>query len=64
MDFGGVMCGRGCVDSSLMYFAQNGTYLGPVAGSKPSSVTSAVGFNENATLPFEVRDDVAYCMQV
>ncbi|KAH9478002.1 Iron multicopper oxidase fer1 [Psilocybe cubensis] len=40
-------------DSALIYFAQNSTYLGPVAGSSPSSVTSAVGFNENATLPFE-----------
>ncbi|TFK41495.1 Fet3 protein [Crucibulum laeve] len=40
-------------DSGLIYFVQNGSYLGPVAGSSPSSVTSAVGFNENATLPFQ-----------
>lgn len=39
-------------DSALIYFAQNGSYLGPIAGSSPSPVTSAVGFNENATLPF------------
>ena len=36
-----------------MYFAQNSTYLGPIAGSNPAPVTSAVGFNENATLPFQ-----------
>ncbi|KAN0107686.1 Fet3 protein [Russula decolorans] len=40
-------------DSALIYFAQNGSYLGPISGTKPSSVTSHVGFNENATLPFE-----------
>lgn len=40
-------------DSGLIYFAQNGSYLGPVPGTSPSAVTSAVGFNENATLPFE-----------
>ncbi|KAG6816327.1 hypothetical protein H0H87_006926 [Tephrocybe sp. NHM501043] len=40
-------------DSALIYFAQNATYLGPVAGSSPAPVTSAVGFNENATLPFQ-----------
>jgi FtsP/CotA-like multicopper oxidase with cupredoxin domain len=40
-------------DSALIYFAQNGSYLGPVSGTSPSSVTSHVGFNENATLPFE-----------
>ncbi|KAJ7138427.1 Fet3 protein [Mycena crocata] len=39
-------------DSGLIYFAQNGAYLGPKSGSTPSSGT-AVGFNENATLPFE-----------
>jgi iron transport multicopper oxidase len=26
--------------------------LGPIAGRTPTGVTSAVGFNENATLPF------------
>jgi iron transport multicopper oxidase len=36
-----------------MYFAQNDCYLGPIAGTKPAPVTSHVGFNENATLPFE-----------
>jgi len=36
----------------LIYFAQNGTYLPPVSGTNPSPVTAAVGFNENATLPF------------
>lgn len=40
-------------DSSLIYFAQNGTYLGPISGTNPSPVTAAVGFNENATLPFQ-----------
>ncbi|KAF8480361.1 Fet3 protein [Russula ochroleuca] len=40
-------------DSALMYFAQNGSYLSPISGKTPSSVTSHVGFNENATLPFE-----------
>lgn len=39
-------------DSGLIYFAQNGTYLGPKSGTSPSS-GSAVGFNENATLPFK-----------
>ncbi|KAH7915028.1 Fet3 ferroxidase, partial [Hygrophoropsis aurantiaca] len=39
-------------DSGLMYFAQHGSYLPPIAGTSPSPVTSAVGFNENATLPF------------
>ncbi|KAJ7322898.1 Fet3 protein [Mycena albidolilacea] len=39
-------------DAGLIYFAQNGTYLGPISGSSPSSGTS-VGFNENATLPFQ-----------
>ena len=36
-----------------MYFVQNGSYLSPIPGKTPSSVTSHVGFNENATLPFE-----------
>ncbi|KAG6915686.1 hypothetical protein DXG01_010414 [Tephrocybe rancida] len=40
-------------DSALIYFAQNATYLGPIAGTSPAPVTSAVGFNENATLPFQ-----------
>src|SRR5258708_31908663 len=40
-------------DSALVYFAQNDSYLGPISGTNPSSVTSHVGFNENATLPFE-----------
>jgi len=39
-------------DAGLIYFAQNGTYLGPKSGTSPSSGTS-VGFNENATLPFQ-----------
>ncbi|KAJ7512531.1 Fet3 protein [Mycena galericulata] len=39
-------------DAGLIYFAQNGTYLGPRSGTSPESGTS-VGFNENATLPFE-----------
>ncbi|KAJ7253686.1 ferroxidase [Mycena haematopus] len=38
-------------DAALIYFAQNGTYLGPISGTGTSS-GSAVGFNENATLPF------------
>ena len=41
------------IDSGLIYFAQNGTYLGPKPGTSPTGPTSAVGFNENATLPFE-----------
>ncbi|KAF9456602.1 Fet3 protein [Collybia nuda] len=40
-------------DSGLVYFAQNASYLGPISGTSPSPVTSAVGFNENATLPFQ-----------
>ncbi|EKM75832.1 hypothetical protein AGABI1DRAFT_79402, partial [Agaricus bisporus var. burnettii JB137-S8] len=36
-------------ESGLIYFAQNSNYLGPVSGTS----SSAVGFNENATLPFE-----------
>ena len=36
-----------------MYFAQNSTYLGPIVGSNPACDTGAVGFNENATLPFQ-----------
>lgn len=40
-------------DAALMYFAQNGTYLTPKAGTFPSGPTSSVGFNENATLPFQ-----------
>ncbi|KAL4068587.1 Ferroxidase [Scleroderma yunnanense] len=39
-------------DSALMYFAQNSSYLPPIAGTSPSPVTAAVGFNENSTLPF------------
>ncbi|KAG5638015.1 hypothetical protein H0H81_002283 [Sphagnurus paluster] len=39
-------------EAGLVYFAQNATYLGPKTGSSPSGVTSSVGFNENATLPF------------
>ncbi len=44
---------RASSDSALLYFAQNGTYLGPISGTNPPTVTSHVGFNENATLPFE-----------
>jgi iron transport multicopper oxidase len=40
-------------ESGLVYYAQNGKYLAPIAGSSPAPVTSAVGFNENATLPFQ-----------
>ncbi|KAF5383086.1 hypothetical protein D9615_005079 [Tricholomella constricta] len=40
-------------DSALVYFARNASYLGPISGTTPSPVTSAVGFNENATLPFQ-----------
>ncbi|KAH7882384.1 Fet3 ferroxidase [Phlebopus sp. FC_14] len=39
-------------DSALIYFAQNATYLPPISSASPSPVTAAVGFNENATLPF------------
>ncbi|RXW17297.1 hypothetical protein EST38_g8554 [Candolleomyces aberdarensis] len=38
-------------ESAVVYFSQNGSYLGPKAGT--STAGSAVGFNENATLPFE-----------
>ena len=37
-----------------MYFAKGTEYLGPIEGTNPDPVTGAVGFNENATLPFEV----------
>jgi len=40
------------LESALVYFAQNSSYLGPIAGRTPTGVTSAVGFSENATLPF------------
>ncbi|KAF8630296.1 hypothetical protein AX15_003009 [Amanita polypyramis BW_CC] len=40
-------------DSGLMYFTHNGQNLGPKAGTSPAGPTSAVGFNENATLPFQ-----------
>ncbi|OCH87144.1 Fet3 protein [Obba rivulosa] len=40
-------------DAPLIYFAQNATYLGPIPGTNPTGATSAVGFNENATLPFQ-----------
>jgi len=39
-------------DSGLIYFAQNGKYLGPIPGKNPPSHPD-VGFNEYATLPFE-----------
>ncbi|KAH9958043.1 multicopper oxidase-domain-containing protein [Russula dissimulans] len=39
-------------DSGLIYFAQNGRYLGPIPGKNPPSHHD-VRFNENATLPFE-----------
>ncbi|KIJ14567.1 Ferroxidase [Paxillus involutus ATCC 200175] len=39
-------------DAGLIYFAQNSSYLPPISGTSPSPVTSAVGFNENSTLPF------------
>ncbi|KAH8101809.1 Fet3 protein [Cristinia sonorae] len=40
-------------DNPLIYFAQNGSYLGPIPGRDVDPVTAAVGFNENATLPFQ-----------
>ncbi|KAI0747068.1 Fet3 protein [Daedaleopsis nitida] len=40
-------------DSGLIYFSQNGSYLGPISGTSPDPVTGKVGFNENATLPFQ-----------
>ncbi|PIL27757.1 transporter [Ganoderma sinense ZZ0214-1] len=40
-------------DSGLIYFAQNGTFLPPISGTNPDPVTNKVGFNENATLPFQ-----------
>ena len=40
-------------DAALMYFAQDGCYLCPISGKNPAPVTSHVGFNENATIPFE-----------
>ncbi|THH31008.1 hypothetical protein EUX98_g3197 [Antrodiella citrinella] len=40
-------------DAALVYFGQNGTYLPPITGRNPDPVTAAVGFNENATLPFQ-----------
>ena len=41
-----------CLDSGLIYFAQGPSYLPPISGTSSSPVTSGVGFNENATLPF------------
>jgi iron transport multicopper oxidase len=42
-------------DAPLMYFAHGDSYLPPVASAAPnvSPSTNNVGFNENATLPFE-----------
>ncbi|EMD34889.1 Fet3 iron oxidase [Gelatoporia subvermispora B] len=40
-------------DAPIMYFAQNGTYLAPIAGTNPPGSSNFVGFNENATLPFQ-----------
>lgn len=42
-------------DAPLMYFAQGDTYLPPISSAAPtvSPSTKNVGFNENATLPFE-----------
>jgi len=40
------------LDSALIYFTKDGNYLPPKPGTT-SSVTPAVGFNENATLPFQ-----------
>jgi hypothetical protein len=39
------------LDSGLIYFAHKATYLGPIPGTSTSG--STVGFNENATLPFQ-----------
>lgn len=39
-------------EAPLIYFSQNGAYLGPRPGT--SSSGSNAGFNENATLPFEL----------
>ncbi|KZP14645.1 multicopper oxidase [Athelia psychrophila] len=39
-------------NAALIYFAQNGQYLGPMSGTSPTGAASATGFNENATLPF------------
>ncbi|KAI0770810.1 Fet3 protein [Irpex lacteus] len=39
-------------DSAVLYFAQGDKYLPPIDGTS-SGVASGVGFNENATLPFE-----------
>lgn len=41
------------LDSALVYFIKDGKYLPPKPHTTPYSATSAVGFNENATLPFE-----------
>ncbi|KAF8521711.1 laccase [Hysterangium stoloniferum] len=38
-------------DSALIYFTQNGTYLPPIADA--TSDPAHVGFNDNATLPFQ-----------
>jgi len=42
-------------DAPLVYFAKGTSYLGPVASAAPGvyPTTSHVGFNQNATLPFE-----------
>jgi iron transport multicopper oxidase len=49
---GNRICSSEMQESGLMYFVHNATYLPPVPGTSPSGATSAVGFNENATLPF------------
>lgn len=48
--------------AGLVYFAQGGTYLGPIDGTFSGVSGGAVGFNENATLPFEVRCFVCVCV--
>jgi iron transport multicopper oxidase len=40
-------------DSALIYFIKDEKYLPPKPGTTPHSATSAVGFNENATLPLQ-----------
>ncbi len=51
--FAKITCLSYTLDSALIYFVKDGEYLLPQPGTTPDSVTSAVGFNENATLPFQ-----------
>lgn len=50
-----VRASKPCPDAALIYFSQNATYLPPAPGTNPYPTTASVGYNENATLNFQVR---------